>query len=395
VDEISASLDLSAAQFADHVPFDTFAELRKQAPVYWYEPESYWVVSTYELVSLVNRDPAVFSSSRGPGPASMGNRSFDHSLAVTNLDPPRHTTYRRLVSHRFTPRQISLQEESVRRLAREVIGEFVASGGGDFVTKVAMPFPLRVIGSMIGIAREDEEAIIRRVNAEIAQEDPEYAAASADELERIHEEMRIYYDDLLDEHRSHPRGDLIDDLLGARINGQPLSQDELRTWVAVYISGGAETTRHLLSNGLAAILEHPDALLKMIQGADLTLAVEEMFRWITPVMQHSRWPLEDVVLNDVVIKRGERTTLWMISANRDARVFTNADEFDITRSGSTHHSLGAGGPHFCLGAGLARIEARILFEELRTYLPRLQMEGRPVRMHHTMFNGLKHLLVSA
>jgi cytochrome P450 len=186
---------------------------------------------------------------------------------------------------------------------------------------------------------------------------------------------------------------LIDSVLDARVDGEPLSEDQRRAWVSMYIGGGAETTRHLIAHGLLTLLEWPDQCRRLAQGADVATAVEEMLRFTTPVMQHARWPLETVEIDGARIEPGQRTTLWMISANRDEAAFPDADRFDIARSPNHHDALGPGGPHYCLGAGLARMEARVLFEELRPHLDRIELAGAPERGQSTMFNILKHLPV--
>jgi len=289
---------------------------------------------------------------------------------------------------------VQSQEEVARVLAREIIDEFVESGGGDFVTDVAALFPLRLIGTMLGIEREDETDVIRRMNAIVLGSDPEYGVATTEEKFALAQEANDYYDRLIDEHRRSPRGDLVDTLLDSRSDGEPLTEDELRAWLGMFTAGGAETTRHLISQGLAALLEWPDERRKVVQGSDMATAVEEMLRWVSPVMQHSRWPTVAVEIAGHTIEEGQRTTLWMISGNRDSEEFDHADNFDVTRTLNRHDSLGAGGPHFCLGAGLARLEARVLFEELRPHLERLSSSGPAVRVQNTMFNGLKHLPIS-
>jgi len=380
--------DLSKQQFGRRIPYEAFETLRREAPVFWYEPEQYWVVSSYELVGQLNKDPARFSSSGGPAPAGSVNRG---ELTLLTMDPPEHTRMRSLVSDAFKPSRIRAREAHARELAQELVGEFVARGGGDFVTEVAMPFPLRVIGAMMGIAREDEPEILRRTNATIGGTDPEYAPPSREAFEQIQRESAAYNERLLEEHRREPRGDLIDDVLAARVDGEPLSAAQRQAWVSTYIGGGAETTRHLLAHGLLALLEWPEERAKLLAGADLTTAVEEMLRYTTPIMHHARWPVEAVEVAGQRIEPGQRTTLWMLSANRDEAVFAEPDRFDVSRSPNHHDALGPGGPHYCLGAGLARMEARVLFETLLPHLDRFERCGEAERGQSTMFNILKHL----
>ena len=394
------SIDLSHEQFGRRIPFEAFAELRRRAPLFWYEPDQYWVVSSHELLSQINRDPERFSSWGGPGgagtqrEADRNESTFGAGRTILTMDPPEHTAYRRLVSSSFTPRAIGAREDTVRRLAREVLSDFAASGGGDWVTEVASLLPFRVMADLMGMERADEQATLRRTNALLGGTDPELAAGSPEEAAAMVAEGAAYADRLIAEHRLHPRGDLVDQLLEARVEGDPLGDDDLRAWITMYISGGAETTRHLIAHGLVCLLEWPDARRRVLEGHDMSLVVEEMLRFSSPVMHHSRWPLETVEVDGRRIEAGQRATLWMVSANRDESVFEDPDRFDVTRDPNRHDALGAGGLHFCLGAGLARLESRVLFEEARPYLERMQMTGRPQRVRNNFFNAVKHLPVA-
>ncbi|MDA8044370.1 MAG: cytochrome P450 [Actinomycetota bacterium] len=381
------SIDLSHAQFGRAIPFESFAELRRRAPLFWYEPDQYWVVTSHELLGDINRNPTVFSSWGGPAGAGSGSVPGGQPLGdrmLIQMDPPEHTRYRRLVSGSFTPRAVNAREAMVRDLARELIEPFVAQGGGDWVAEVATLLPFRVMAALLGIPRQDEAAVLARVRAQAIGTDP----AQGVDMAAVVEASNAYADRLVDQHRSRPSDDLVDQLLGARIDGRPLAQDELRAWIAMYIGGGADTTKHLIANGLVCLLERPDALRQVVDGCDMARAVEEMLRYVSPVMHHSRWPLHDFPVGEQVIRAGQRTTLWMISANRDEGVFENADHFDVDRPPSRHDSLGAGGPHFCLGAGLARLETRVLFEEVRPYLDRFEMAGPAIRGANNFFNVL-------
>ena len=250
------------------------------------------------------------------------------------------------------------------------------------------------MADLMGMERADEQATLRRTNALLGGTDPELAAGSPEEAAAMVAEGAAYADRLIAEHRLHPRGDLVDQLLEARVEGDPLGDDDLRAWITMYISGGAETTRHLIAHGLVCLLKWPDARRRVLEGHDMSLVVEEMLRFSSPVMHHTRWPLETVEVDGRRIEAGQRATLWMVSANRDESVFEDPDRFDVTRDPNRHDALGAGGPHFCLGAGLARLESRVLFEEARPYLERMQMTGRPQRVRNNFFNALKHLPVA-
>jgi cytochrome P450 len=193
---------------------------------------------------------------------------------------------------------------------------------------------------------------------------------------------------LLEDHRRHPRGDIVDHLLEARIDDKPISEPELRAWVNLYIGAGGETTKYLIAHGLLCLLDWPDANRAVREGCELGPVVEEMLRFTTPVMHHSRWPLTSVEIGGRQIEAGQRTTLWMLSANRDESVFTDPDRFDITRVPNAHDTFGPTGPHFCLGAGLARLESKVFFDEARPYLDRMEISGDIVRGKSNIFNVL-------
>lgn len=392
--ELAVDVDLSKERFQRGVPFETFAELRRNAPLYWHEPGQEWVVSSYDLLGTINRDPERFSSWGGPGPAgASSSAAAQRGLTILTMDPPDHTKYRRLVSMDFTPRAIAKREPLVRELTQECVHEFVTAGGGDFVRAIAAIVPLRVICSMMGIPRSDEDELIALSNATILSSDPEYAP-EPDSALKAAARFGEYAARLLDQHRERPQGDLVDRLLDARVEGEAMSQEELQAWVVMYITGGAETTRQLISNGLLSLFDWPEAVSQLQAGADVAAAVEEMLRFTTPVMGHARWPLTPVTFGEHTIEVGQRTTLWMISANRDETAFDRPDVFDITRDPNHHDSLGAGGPHFCLGAALARLEARVVFEELLPYLDKMSPSGPHDRAQHTMFNAIKRLPVT-
>jgi cytochrome P450 len=230
------TIDLSHAALGREIPFDGFAELRRRAPLFWYEPDQYWVVSSYELLGELNRNPEVFSSWGGPNGAGSteepGRRPLANRMLI-QMDPPEHTVKRRLVSSSFTPRAVKAREGTVRSLSRELIDAFVCQGGGDWVADIATLLPLKVMCDLLGIRREDEVAILRRVEAQGVGTDLEQAI----DTEAIGAEANDFAVRLVEKHRPHARGDLVDQLLDARIDGQPLDQDDLRAWITMYIGG--------------------------------------------------------------------------------------------------------------------------------------------------------------
>lgn len=387
---VTSEVDLSAGRFARGIPFDTFAELRRSSPVFWYEPDEYWVVTSYDLVRSINRDATVFSNQMGTTGAGTDQQADDEPLGartILTMDPPSHTVYRRIAARSFTAAAVRGWEPLVRRTARELLAEFAERGGGDWGAEVAAPFPFRVMAELMGIPQEDSAAVLKRVETQVIGDPVE--GWSAKRAQAAVAESEEYAGWLLEDHRRYPRGgDLVDHLLEARIDDKPIPEPELRAWVNLYIGAGGETTKYLVAHGLLCLLEWPGAARAVRDGCDLGPVVEEMLRFTTPVMHHSRWPLQPVEIDGKVLEPGQRTTLWMLSANRDEKVFADPDRFDVTRSPNTHDTFGATGPHFCLGAGLARLEGKAFFDEARPYLDRMEISGDIVRGNSNIFNVL-------
>jgi cholest-4-en-3-one 26-monooxygenase len=383
--------DLSDARFEQAVPFDTLAELREQAPVWWWPDGACWVVTTHELVEQMNRDFETYSSSGGIVPPAGANINPAVLLA---MDPPVHTEYRRMVIRSFVPRSIAAIEADVRTIAEAAVDEFVAKRGGDFVIDIASAIPYRVMADLTGVPRSAERMIMRWGNAIAPNADPEYrptpnAAAEANEA------LGEYLGEQFEERRRQPGEDLLSLLLDVRRQGEPLDEADLRGFAVNYLLGGTETTRNLIAQGLFALLEHPDELRRFSAGeVDGPTLVDELLRWTSPVLHHSRWATRSVEVAGQTINAGDRVTLWMVSANRDDTAFDRADIFDVGRSPNPHVALGGGGPHYCLGAHLARLESVVTFETLRSVMPKMKLTAPPERVRSNFINGMKHLHVS-
>ncbi|MCW2529870.1 MAG: Cytochrome, partial [Pseudonocardiales bacterium] len=368
-----AEIDLSEERFGVGVPFETFAKLRAQAPIFWYEPGDCWVVTSYELVERINRDYVTFSSAGGPiPPGDSAHKVLPIMLAD---DPPVHTMYRRLVNRGWTPRATLEHGDLINNTVRDVLGTFVEKGSGDFVSDVAGPIPFLIIGSIVGVPPEDGPMLWRWTNTLMPSKDPDYRL-DAEAPMRARTSLDEYFGQLLETHRREPKDDLTSALLSLTNNGEPLNEKELRDFLALYITGGNETTRHLLSHTVAELLGNDEQRRRFVEGEVSTeTAVEEMLRWATPVLHHSRWTTADVELGGQSIKKGQRVTLWMISANHDEAVFEHADQLDLGRSPNPHISFGGGGPHYCLGIHLARLETIVAFNALRPLLPSMRLDG--------------------
>ncbi|MCU1617411.1 MAG: hypothetical protein JWO98_4951, partial [Frankiales bacterium] len=334
---VQHQIDLSEERFGRGVPFDELAELRAESPIWWYEPGRCWVVTSYELVEEVNRDFATFSSAGGPiPPDDPGHPELPIMLAD---DPPVHTMYRRLVSRNWTPRAALTQKPLVADTVAAVLETFVEKGGGDFVTEVAGPIPFRIIAAIVGIPAADAPLLWGWTNTLMPSKDPEYRSDPEAPL-RANRELDSYFGDLLEDHRRSPREDLCDALLQlTKSDGSPLDERELRDFLALFITGGSETTRHLLSHTILALADFPDERRRLVSGeVDIAPAVEEMLRWSTPVLHHSRWATADADVGGQRVSAGDRLTLWMISANHDETVFAEPRRLDLGRSPNPHVS---------------------------------------------------------
>jgi cholest-4-en-3-one 26-monooxygenase len=386
------TIDLSDEQFGRQIPFETFAALRANAPIYWYAPGNCWVVTSYDLVERVNRDYRRFSNEGGIiGKDDPGHPRLQIML---NQDPPIHTMYRRLVNSKWTPRALLEHGDIVNRTVATVLAEFTAKGEGDFVTEVAGPIPARIIASIVGIPIEDAPLIWRWLNTLAPSTDPDYRP-EPDSAARARQEMDAYLAGLIDARRKSPTDDLISALLAlTKAESEPLDEQEVSDFISLFLTGGNETTRHLLSHTIEALLANPQEKRRFVTGeAPAALAAEEMLRWAAPVLHHSRWCLEETEVGGQPIRQGERVTLWMISANYDAAVFAEPHRLDLTRNPNPHVTFGGGGPHFCIGVHLARKEIITAYEALRPLLPSLQQTGPVDRLWSSLFNGIKHLPV--
>jgi cholest-4-en-3-one 26-monooxygenase len=309
------------------------------------------------------------------------------------MDPPKHTKLRLLVNKGFTPRMIGKLEDHIRDVTRSIVDAVAARGECDFVVEVAAELPLQVIVEMMGVPDGDRHKIFEWSNRLIGSEDPEYNV-SRDEAIGAATEMFMYSAELAAAKRKNPGDDIISTLLQAEVEGNKLTDTEFNLFFQLLAVAGNETTRNLISNGMHFLFENPDQRAKL--AADRSLlprAIDEMLRYASPVMYMRRTAPEDFELRGQTIKAGDKIALWYISANRDEDVFEDPHRFDITRSPNEYVAFGGGGPHFCLGANLAKLEIRVMFEELLDRLPDIELAGDVQRLRSNFINGIKHMPV--
>ena len=401
----AADIDLlDRDRFTQGIPHEWFTWLRANAPVFHHdEPDGdgFWVVSRYDDIVTANRDAATFSSAQDRG----GVVSLDTPVAPIEgqemagnmmlfMDPPAHTRYRKLVNRGFTPRMIAALSAHVRDLTVAIVEQAVAKGECDFVVDVAAELPLEVIAELLGVPREDRFRLFEWSNSMIGSEDPEYRVSDEHVME-AQVEMYMYAQALADKRRAEPRQDIVTTLLNAEVDGDTLSEFDFNLFFLLLSVAGNETTRNAIGHGMNAFLDNPDQwdLLVSDPAGRIDGAVEEILRWATPVLFFRRNCTRDTELGGQTIRAGEKISLWYISGNRDESVFDAPFRFDITRDPNPHIAFGGGGPHFCLGAQLARLEIRLLFEELARRVPRLVALGEPDRLRSNFIGGIKHLPV--
>ncbi|HEX6418440.1 MAG TPA: cytochrome P450 [Acidimicrobiales bacterium] len=400
-----AEIDLlDRDRFTRGIPHEWFTWLRANAPVFHHdEPggDGFWVITRYDDIVAANRDAATFSSAHerggvvtleGPVAPIEGQEMAGNMMLF--MDPPDHTRYRKLVNRGFTPRMIAALEPHVRDLTARIVEDAVAKRDCDFVVDVAAELPLEVIAELLGVPQADRFKLFNWSNRMVGAEDPEYRVSDEHVME-AQIEMYMYAQALAVERRADPRRDIVTTLLNAEVDGDRLSELDFNLFFLLLSVAGNETTRNAIAHGMNAFLENPDQwdLLVADPAGRIDRAVEEILRWASPVLFFRRNCTRDIELGGQLIREGEKISLWYISGNRDEAVFDEPFRFDITRDPNPHIAFGGGGPHFCLGAQLARLEIRLLFEELAARVPRLEALGEPDRLRSNFIGGIKHLPV--
>jgi cholest-4-en-3-one 26-monooxygenase len=319
---------------------------------------------------------------------------FQGAKLMLMMDPPEHTRHRKLVNRGFTPRMINALDAHIRELTSAIVDQAIAKGTCDFVVEVAAELPLLVIAELIGVPREDRNKIFEWSNRMVGNEDPEYSV-SLEEANNARFEMFMYANGLAEQRRKEPREDIITTLLGADVDGDQLTEMEFNLFFMLLSVAGNETTRNAIAHGLNAFLENPAEYDKLVQdpSGNIVAATEEILRWASPVMYFRRNVTKDTEIRGEKISAGDKVSIWYVSANRDEEVFDDPFKFDILRSPNDHVAFGGGGPHFCLGSSLARMEIRVLFEELARRVPRLEAKGEAQPLRSNFIGGIKHLPV--
>ena len=408
---IVGDLDLSQNAFWEKPPAERhagYARLRAlpEQPPFFGAPESpfdtpetgYYALVRHADVVEASRNPDVFSSV--PGATSLIDLPVEFNEyfgSMINMDDPRHARLRRIVSRAFTPKMIKKFEEDVQRTAAEIVTDLLRTGPCDFVQQVSARLPLKIICEMMGIGDEHYAMVLKNTNIILSGADPEFISEDMNEaitqILTAGQDLGALVTGLAERRQEERADDLVSALATANIDGEQLTPAELASFFILLVVAGNETTRTAISHSLSLLTDHPDQrelLLADFEGR-IAPAVEEIVRYVSPVIWMRRTVTRDVIMNGHAFREGDKAALIYQAANRDESVFDDPDRFDITRSPNPHVGFGSAGPHFCLGAHLARREITAMLRELLTRVPDIRATDEPDRLLSSFINGIKHL----
>jgi cytochrome P450 len=379
-----------------------FFTLRHERPVpFFAEPElpgfpvgpGFWSVTTFDDVWHVSRSPKVFSSVPSIVLADQAPEVAEFFGSMIALDDPRHIRLRMIVQKAFTPRVVAMVEEAVKSRTKQIVQRMLErhpDGHCDIVREVAAPLPLQIICSMMGIPEEDEERVFHWTNVILGEFETEEDFAM---FERVANEIGAYGIELASRRREQPTEDLSTALVQAEVDGERLSDAEVASFFILLAAAGNETTRNAITHGLLELTRHPDQRARWWSDFDgmSKTAVEEIVRWASPVIYMRRRVMEDTVVGGQQMRAGDKVAMWYASANRDEAHFADPYRFDLSRDPNPQVGYGAGGPHFCLGANLARREITLAFRELHEQVPDIRAAGEPDMLLSPFIHGIKRL----
>jgi cytochrome P450 len=405
-----SDIDLSSPEFwlADRAWREgAFRTLRDEKPFAFFEERviedapfppgpGYYAVTRHDDIWQISRNPQLFCSGKGSNIGDLPVEMNEFFGSMINMDDPKHFRLRNIVSRGFTPKEVSRIEDQVRDRAAKLVTDLIErfpNGECDFVEEVAAALPLAIICDMMGIPEEDHKKIFHWTNVILGVGDPEFVG-SYEDLMTVALEMFMYAQALGESRVGNPQDDVTSAMMNAVVDGERLTPQEFGSFFILLVVAGNETTRNAISHGMKLLTDFPDQRKIWFDDFDTHTrsAVEEIVRYATPVIHFRRTVTEDTVLSGQPLKAGEKVVMFYASGNRDERVFDNPHAFDVTRPvAPAQVGFGAGGPHFCLGANLARREIQVMFDEIRRRLPNMRITGEPAYLQSSFINGIKRM----
>ncbi|MUL80464.1 MULTISPECIES: cytochrome P450 [unclassified Mycolicibacterium] len=409
----------SSAQAREYSPFDitshdfwsqpfaardeTFARLRAAEGLSWHRPLStmfdveepgFWALTRRADIQFVSQHPELFTSTQGVALDPMPAEVQKFATFFLMMDPPEHTTYRRLISSAFTPRNVRRIEEQIHANAVAVVDDLIGAGDVDFVETCSAQLPMRTISYMLGVPAADQPALAKAAEKLFSMSDDEYSSLEERAMATINEIMLISSTgvELAKFRRANPGDDLMTSIVNAEVDGHRLTDEEIGAFLILLASAGNDTTKQTTTHAMMALAANPDQRDWLLEDFDsrIGLATEEFVRWATPVIQFARFATEDVEVAGQQIRAGDKVGMFYCSGNRDESVFTDPQRFDLSRSPNPQIGFGGGGPHFCLGNQLAKTELRHLFRELLTRLKTVEF-GEPELLYSSFVHGIKRV----
>ncbi|WP_447927134.1 cytochrome P450 [Vreelandella sp. EE27] len=372
---------------------EIFAKLRAERPVSWHHhPDSgssgFWAITRYDDIVEVSRQPELFSNRDGIQVQFEDDTLHAGKASMIEMDPPKHSNYRRIVASVFSSMGVAKLEDQIRARVNKILDDLEGRDEIDFVEEFATPLPLGVFYDLMGVPHEDQRRMLELADRTFFSSDPRFGG-DASGIAEAGREIQAYGRWLAEQRMKHPSDDLMSALVHAEVDGERLDLDDLGAFFGLLGAAGADTTRASLTYGLEALTQFPDQKKLLLEDLDgrLSSATEEMIRWASATMHMRRTATCDTEIAGQLIKAGEKVVLWFISGNRDETKFDAPQEFDILRDPNPHMAFGMGGPHFCLGAHLARLEIHVAFSELLRRYPDIEATDSVSRLRSTFING--------
>ncbi|MAY87820.1 MAG: cytochrome P450 [Pseudooceanicola sp.] len=395
--------------FARGLPLNTFARMRAEAPLDWtaYDGgQDFWSVTRHADIAEMNKQPAIFSSARGIRMEDQSHEEYMARRTFQETDPPEHSQTRMKLFKAFSRTTMSAYEDTIRELCQGILDQALVQGTFDATREIARQLPMRMLGRIIGLPDADLPWLVEKGDALIANTDPDFTSHVLDKMTTDEFRMMPFNSPAGAELYEYARelmagkaargdtGGVLNMILAPSMDGSVISDTEFRNFFCLLVAAGNDTTRYSIAAGIQAMCHQPELLAQMQAGGDIwDTAPDEIIRWATPAIYFRRTAAQDYRMHGKTIREGDKVLLWWASANRDAAVFDAPDRVNLTRSPNRHLSFGQGGPHVCLGMWLARLEVRVLFQELAKRLKSIEPAGEHLFLRSNFVGGIKHLPV--